>query len=139
MRKRSKYRPRSVINPLIRNPLADTQFKVLPQAVLTKFKDGTADAVDVNTLTMRLNTGYVMSTEIFDTPEATATLLEGLQAIRGVINRLQTTGRVGATGAEYNAIGAALTLTDEMQDQCTQRQHAEVMAAVLHFGWATAQ
>jgi hypothetical protein len=102
----------------------------VPHDELEKFRNGTADQYTVNTLAFRLNWGYVMAGEHFDTPEARTAMIEGLTAIRSVKARLERTGQYGASQLEFQAIGVALGLTDEMQKMSTRREQRDSLRAV---------
>jgi hypothetical protein len=103
---------------------------MVPHEELDKFRRGTADQYTVNTLTFRLNWGYVMAGEHFDTPEARKALEDGLAAIRGIKDRLERTGKYGASQPEFQAIGVALGLTDEMQKMATRKEQRDALRAV---------
>ena len=114
----------------------DTMLKMIPHSDLEKLRDGTADDYAVNTLVFRLNWGYVMAGEYFDTPEARACTEAGLAAIRSIKERHERLGKWGCTGPEFAAMGEALNLTDQMQAQTTRRQQrdaAYITMAVSEF------
>lgn len=104
---------------------SDTMLQMIPHSDLERLRDGTADDYVVNTLTFRLNWGYVMAGEYFDTPEARACTEAGLAAIRAVKERHERLGKWGCSGPEFVAMGEALNLTDEMQAQTTRRQQRD--------------
>jgi hypothetical protein len=131
---RKKYRPKTVPGQLPTNIRhsneADLLLQMVPHDELDKFRNGTADQYTVNTLAFRLNWGYVMAGEHFDTPEARAAMVEGLEAIRNVKARLERTGKYGASQLEFQAIGVALGMTDEMQKMATRREQRDALRAV---------
>lgn len=132
---RKKYRgPKTIPGQLPTNIRhsneADLLLKMVPHEELDKFRNGTADKYTVNTLAFRLNWGYVMAGEHFDTPEARQALIDGLEAIRSVKARLERTGQYGASQPEFQAIGVALGLTDEMQKMATRREQRDALRAV---------
>ena len=131
---RKKYRPKIIpgqLPPNIRHSdEADQMLQMVPHAELDKFREGTADKYTINTLAFRLNWGYVMAGEHFDTPEARAAMIEGLDAIKSVKERLDRTGQYGASQLEFQAIGVALGLTDEMQKMSTRREQRDSLRAV---------
>lgn len=110
---------------------ADNMLKMIPHSDIEKLRDGTADEYVVNTLTFRLNWGYVMAGEYFDTPEARACTEAGLAAIRSIKERHERLGKWGCTGPEFVAMGQALNLTDEMQAQTTRRQQRDAAYITL--------
>lgn len=132
---RKKYRPRYVEGQLpitIRHSAAsDMMLQMIPQSELEKLRDGTADEFVVNNLKFRLNWGHVMSNECFDTPEARAVTLAGIDAIREVEARYARLGKWGCTMPEFAAMGDALNLTDEMQAQTTRRQQRDAAYVTL--------
>lgn len=108
----------------------ETALQLVPQTELDKLRDGTADQYTVNTLAFRLNWGYVMAGEYFDTPEARTAMEEALAAIRSVKARFERTGKYGCTGQEFNQLGDGLNLTDEMQKMTTRKQQHEALTVV---------
>ena len=110
---------------------ADMSLQLIPHAELEKFKTGDADEFTWNTVCFRLNWGYVMSGDHFDSEDARALMESSLAAIRSVNERHQRTGRWGTTGEEFNIIGQALNLTDEMQMATTRRQQDESLSTLL--------
>lgn len=132
---RKKYRGPKILPgqlpPNIRHSEeADLLLKMVPHDELDKFRNGTADQYTVNTLAFRLNWGYVMAGEFFATPEARKAMEDGLEAIRGVKDRLERTGKYGASQPEFQAIGVALGLTDEMQKMSTRKEQRDALRAV---------
>lgn len=109
---------------------ADRTLQMIPHDELEKFRQGEADEFAVNTLSVRLNWGYVMAGEFFDNPEVRAALEAGLAAIRSVKERVNRLGKYGTTGEEFRAIGDALNYTDEMQKSSTRREQNEALIAV---------
>lgn len=109
---------------------SDRDLKLVPHKELEKLRHGVADDYTINTLAFRLNWGYVMAGEVFDTPEAREITLRGLDAIRGVKARLARTGKYGASGEEFTQLGDALNITDDMQEKATRREQRETMKAV---------
>lgn len=135
MRKKSSYRPRPKVNPVVWGipQQAKVMLQMIPQQELARFKDGTANAVSVNTLICRLNFSYLMCCNLFDNPEARKVTEAALEAVRKVKAR-SLTGKYGATGEEFNAIGASLCLADEMQEQATRREVEEVLSLTFNLG-----
>ena len=132
---RKAYKPKYVEGQLpitIRHTNAsDTMLQMIPHSDLERLRDGTADDYVANTLAFRLNWGYVMAGEYFDTPEARACTEAGLAAIRSVKERHERLGKWGCTGPEFAAMGQALNLTDEMQAQTTRRQQRDAAYITL--------
>lgn len=134
MRKRSKYRPKPVpaLPKIFRhNKESDIALQLIPHQELEKFKTGEADEYTWNTVCFRLNWGYVMSGDHFDSVEARELMEQSLKAIRSVKDRQERTGKWGTTGEEFNIIGQALVLTDDMQLNTTRRQQDDSLNTLL--------
>ena len=110
---------------------ADINLQLVPHQELEKFKTGEADEYTWNTVCFRLNWGYVMSGDHFDSVEARELMEQSLKAIRSVKTRHKKTGRWGTTGEEFNIIGQALNLTDEMQMNTTRKQQDQSLQTLL--------
>lgn len=131
---KKKYKPKRVFGlPKVfrHDQSADLSLQLIPHQELEKFKTGDADEFTWNTVCFRLNWGYVMSGDHFDSEEARALMESSLAAIKAVNDRHQRTGRWGTTGEEFNIIGQALNLTDEMQMATTRRQQDESLSTLL--------
>lgn len=127
---RQKY-PKGQLPITIRHSAsADRMLQMVPQQDLERFRTGDADEYTINTLTLRLNWGYVMSGEVFDNPEVLEVMELGLAAIRSVKARFERIGKCGATGQEFHAIGLALNHTDEMQKAATRREQRDALDLV---------
>lgn len=134
MRKKSKYKPRQVaVLPKIfrHSKEADITLQLVPHQELEKFKTGEADDYTWNTVCFRLNWGYVMSGDHFDSEEARELMQASLEAIRSVKARHEKTKTWGTTGNEFNIIGQALNLTDEMQMNTTRKQQDESLNTLM--------
>lgn len=134
MRKRSKHRPKPVpVLPKIfrHSREADIDLQLVPHQELEKFKTGEADEYTWNTVCFRLNWGYVMSGDHFDSVEARELMERSLAAIKSVKARQEKTGRWGTTGDEFNIIGQALNLTDDMQMNTTRKQQDESLNTLM--------
>ena len=133
MRKRSKYRPKPAVLPKMfrHSKEADINLQLVPHQELEKFKTGEADEYTWNTVCFRLNWGYVMSGDHFDSVEARELMERSLASIRSVKTRHEKTGRWGTTGDEFNIIGQALNLTDEMQMNTTRKQQDQSLQTLL--------
>jgi hypothetical protein len=109
---------------------AEIALQLFPQSELDKLRDGTSDDYTVNTLTFRLNWGYVMAGQLFDNPEVRADMELALAAIREVKARRERTGKWGVTGPEFAQIGDGLKHTDAMQLAATRREQRDAMRTV---------
>ena len=134
MRKQSKYKPKARVLPInIRfSKEAEVNLCLVPQAELTKFREGIADEVSINTLAMRLNLGYVLAGEYFVEGEARATMENALEALRSVKARKEQTGKIGANGEEYPRMADGLNLTDQMQESCTRAELDKALKFDFH-------
>ena len=134
MKKRSKYRPKPVLAlPKIfrHSKEAEVDLQFIPHMELQKFKTGDADEYTWNTVCFRLNWGYVMSGDHFDSVEARELMEQSLAAIKSVKARHERTNKWGTSGEEFNVIGQALNLTDEMQLNTTRRQQDRSLNTLL--------
>ncbi len=134
MRKRSKYRPKPVraLPKIFRHDKeSEVALQLIPHQELEKFKTGEADEYTWNTVCFRLNWGYVMSGDHFDSVEARELMEQSLKAIRSVKDRHERTSKWGTTGEEFNIIGQALNLTDDMQMNTTRRQQEDSLNTLL--------
>ena len=134
MKKRSKYRPKPVLAlPKIfrHSKEAEVDLQFIPHMELQKFKTGDADEYTWNTVCFRLNWGYVMSGDHFDSVEARELMEQSLAAIKSVKARHERTNKWGTSGEEFNVIGQALNLTDEMQLNTTRRQQEDSLNTLL--------
>jgi hypothetical protein len=110
---------------------AEVDLQFIPHMELQKFKTGDADEYTWNTVCFRLNWGYVMSGDHFDSVEARELMEQSLAAIKSVKARHERTNKWGTSGEEFNVIGQALNLTDEMQLNTTRRQQDESLNTLL--------
>lgn len=107
----------------------ETDFQLLPHLCLSKFRDGTADSADVNTLAVRLNLGRVLAEAHFGADVAEP-LRQAQKALHAVKERHARTGAWGTTAQEHAAMGAVLNSTDAMQLQCSRRDLRDAIEAV---------
>ena len=105
--------------------------QLIPHSELEKFKTGDADEFTWNTICFRLNWGYVMSGDHFDSVEARIMMEASLAAISLIKQRHERTGKWGTTGKEFNVIGQALNLTDDMQMNTTRRQQDQSLDTLM--------
>jgi hypothetical protein len=133
MRKQSKYRPKAKSLPITIRFSKDAELRLclVPQVELSKFREGLADAVSVNTLAMRLNFGDLLAAKYFVEGEARATMEKAVEALQSVKARADKTGKIGATGEEYHRMADGLNLTDQMQESCTRAELYKTLTFVL--------
>lgn len=98
----------------------DMKLKLIPHQFLEKFRDGTAVESDWHALASRLNLGNTLAYTHFEGQEEKTAMDSALLALRSVWDRHTRLGKWGVSGEEFGQIGLGLTLTDDMQDQCTR-------------------
>lgn len=134
---RKKYKPKFpqgkiVLPSLIRYSAADDfKLKIVPHQELERFREGTADESAWHTLTMRLDWGLFMAIDHFEDDVAKTAIREGLEALLSIKDRNAKLAKWGASGSEFKAIGLALNLIDEMQDNTTRREQHDSLEAML--------
>lgn len=131
---RKAYRPKCIKGTLPVNirhgAKAELHLQMAPHQELARLRDGTATDDAINTITFRLNWGYVMASEIFDNKEVRADMEQALAALRSVKDRKARTGKWGAMGPEFQQMGDGLNHTDTMQLKATRREQLEVIDLV---------
>lgn len=128
---RKKYRPKAGRTlPINIRFGADVEhtLQFVPHAELEKVRLGTSDEASMHTIIFRINIGYTLAGEFFE--GGRDVMEKALAAVKAMRERFERTGKVGATGEEFFAIGDGLNLTDEMQKQCTRRELDKVMVFV---------
>ena len=134
---RKKYKPKFpqgkiVLPSLIRYSAADDfKLKIVPHQELERFREGTADESAWHTLTMRLDWGLFMAIDHFKDEGAKHAIHEALEAVLSIKERKSKMAKWGSTGQEFHAIGLALNLIDEMQDNTTRREQHDSLKAML--------
>ena len=109
-----------------RSGAADTTLKLTPHAMLAKVMAGEGDEECWNTLVFRLNCGNAIANQSFaHQPEVQDEMERGIVAICEVGKRYKRTGKLGCTGDEFRAIGAALNLADDLQANTTRREQRD--------------
>ncbi|MCL1619473.1 hypothetical protein [Ralstonia pseudosolanacearum] len=104
---------------------AEVQLQLVPHVELEKLRDGTAAEESWHTLAFRINVGQVLAQQHF------AHVGDVLDAMaRGVVAVAEVGKRFRRVGDEFRAIGAALTLTDDMQEATTRRQQLHATQTV---------
>lgn len=115
---------------------SETQLQLVPHVELEKMRDGTATEDSWHTLAFRINVGQMLAQQQFrDQPDVLDAMARGVAAIAKVGKRFKRASRFGCTGDEFRAIGAAITLTDDMQEATTRRQ--KLQATQLVYSLAT--
>ena len=98
---------------------------LMPHACLVAIVDGSADESSIYTLANVCNMAALLAQRkrMASLPVAIA----GQESIIRVIHRFDTTGKIGFSGSDYQAIKAAVTLNDELQQLCTRRELRDVI------------
>lgn len=103
------------------SPRDETDLQLLPHVELERFRAGNGTVGSWNTLSFRLNWARVLVRDVFaENWDAAGTIVAGLDRLAEIARRWQRTGKWGIAGVEFQHIGAALNLMDEMQLQCTR-------------------
>lgn len=114
----------------------ETQLQLVPHVELEKMRDGSATEESWHTLAFRINVGQMLAQQRFsDHPDVLDAMARGVAAVGEVGKRFKRAGRFGCTGDEFRAIGAAITITDDMQEATTRRQ--QLHATQLVYSLAT--
>jgi hypothetical protein len=111
------------------NADVENKLQLIPHDSLANFKHGRQTEPDWHTLAARCNLGSTLARDHFE--EATQTMNAAIDALASSWERFKRLGRMGMTGAEYNAVAAALVLTDDMQKLCTRRELDSAMTTVF--------
>lgn len=132
---RKRYRPQNAEGPILPvvfrfSAKAELDLQTIPHVELDAMMRGEGTEYSLGAINFRINCGYVLSGETFEDPVLREKMEEGLGAIRAVIDRWRESGKIGCTGEQFRAIGAALTLCDEMQLVCTRRELLEACRIV---------
>lgn len=138
MRKRSNYRRRQAILPVVfrfdRNN--ERNLQLIPHQMLEELRQGHGTEEGWHTMAARLNLGFVLARDLFN-EEPQAVMSKALDALRAVYERHQRTQLWGATGEEFFAMGEGLNLTDSMQLKCTRRELQQAIENILPSGTLT--
>lgn len=124
---RKRYRPKSPEGPQLPVTIrfsskAETDLQVIPHVELDAIMRGKGTEYSLGAVNFRINCGYVLAGETFADEQLRAAMEAGLNATRAMLERWRTTGRIGCTGEQFRAIGAALELCDAMQLRATRRE-----------------
>ena len=103
-----------------------TSLALMPHACIAAIVDGSAVEANIYTLANVCNMAALLAERkrVASMPIAIA----GQEAIIRVIERFDKTGKIGFSGDDYQAIKAAVTLNDELQQTCTRRELRDVIA-----------
>jgi hypothetical protein len=129
---RKPYRPRAVAALPMSFALpasSRVDLQLPPHMILDAFRTGTGDEPGWHTLAAALNIGAVLSRS--QPEEVQSAISQALDAIVEVKQRGDETGRWGLSGDQYRIIGAALTLSNEIQDVSTRREIRDAIDIVL--------
>lgn len=135
MRKRSRYRPRQAILPVVFRFDGNNErnLQLIPHQMLEELRHGQGTEEGWHTMAARLNLGFVLARDHFN-EEAQAVMAQALDALRAVYARHERTQQWGTTGEEFFAMGEGLNLTDTMQLKCTRRELQQAIENILPAG-----
>ena len=130
MRKRSKYKPKRPIIPLVfglSKKDAD-DLMLVPHQALEMIRIGQGNAQNWHDVAARINYGATWQ-ERFN--GAQQPFVDAMAALDSSFTRYKSTGRIILAGDEYKATAYALTLCDEMQQSMTRRELYQDMQTVF--------
>ena len=129
MKKRTKkYRPKPEPSlPIVFGVPQEsmTSLALMPHACIAAIVDGSAVEENIYTLANVCNMATLLSERKRMTSLPVA--IAGQEAIIRVIQRFDATGKIGFSGDDYQAIKAAVTLNDELQQACTRRELRDII------------
>lgn len=102
------------------SPDNELKLKLIPHRLLEEFRGGTATEPDWHALAARLNLGNTLAYTHFEGQEEKTAMDSALLALRSVWDRHTRLGKWGTSGEEFAQMGLGLTLTDDMEDDCTR-------------------
>jgi hypothetical protein len=106
------------------------RLKLVPHLHLARLLAGVGTYEGWNLLALRCNVGQYIANKHFKEVEARHCLAQGLRALVLIHQRFQTNDRVTIDAGEATLIGAALCLTDDMQDRCSRREWSDATMRV---------
>lgn len=147
---RSK-KPRKAFRPVHRTPGATpltfalpeatrTELALGPHACLAKLARGAGEDYDIETIGSAVNLA-ALCCDLLPPEQATptqATITAGVHALHAVRLRLRATGRHGVSGDEHRALGAALTLADDLRTLATRRELRDRLARLARIATSPA-
>ena len=125
---RKTYRPKAQPSLPIVFAVPDgamTELSLMPHVCIEAIVAGSANESNIYTLANVCNMAALLAERkrMASLPVAIA----GQESIIRVIHRFDTTGKIGFSGSDYQAIKAAVTLNDELQWLCTRRELWDVI------------
>lgn len=105
--------------------------KLMPHQELAEIREGRGTEDSYWTVTNRINWASTMASMVPFSFDPAPVLNTGLDALMGLFERFKRVGKFGVTGEELRAIGAALTLADDMHDATTRRQHRDALVKLM--------
>lgn len=119
---------------------AEIDLQLIPHAALENIREGRGSEQDWHTLAFRVNVGQMLGRQAFaGRADVHGVMDAGVVAVAELGKRYRRAGRMVATGDELRAIGEALCLTDELQENTTRRQQLVATRSVYITATATAQ
>jgi hypothetical protein len=119
--------------PIIFRSNADDErtLKLMPHTDLAEMREGRGTDEGYWTIVNRLNWASTMATMVEFSFDPTEALNNALDAALELHRRFETLGRFVLKADELKAIGAGLTLADDMHDATTRRQHRDALHKFL--------
>lgn len=124
---RKAYRPRNTEGPVLPvtfrfSAKAEMDLQTIPHVELDAMMRGEGTEYSLGAVNFRINCGYVLVGESFESEAVRADMEAGIVAMRAVVKRWREIGKIGCTGEQFRAIGQALVWCDEMQKVSTRRE-----------------
>jgi hypothetical protein len=113
------------------DPEQNRNLKLIPHQELAEIREGRGTETSWHTVTARLNFGSVLAMRHEFSEDPKPVMRAALDAVRALKARHESSGRYVLTGDELRAIGAGLTMTDDLQDATTRRQHRDALRIVM--------
>jgi hypothetical protein len=139
MRKRSRYRPRPISNPL--RVISEhipfdqreiTQLAVPPRMAIEAIRYGKGTETDFDTLACIVNVCMVRTEQIGGDKTAALDVCYGaMEALMKMKERAQRLGKIGFGAGEMDALVPALDLHEQLIELSTPKQMADALRQVL--------
>lgn len=106
-----------------------TSLALMPHVCITAIVDGSAIEDHIYTLANVCNMASLLAQR--KRAASLPVAIAGQEAIIRVIERFDKTGKIGFSGPDYQAIKAAVTLNDELQQLCARRELRDVLQILM--------
>lgn len=137
---RKKYRPPATpitierLQPVRYKRRDEVWLKTAPHVALDEIREGRGTTDHFNSVCIRVHWGQRMLADHFtpgDVAEHAGTIQSAIEAVTSISDRYDSTGTIFATATEFERIGVALCLTDELQTATTKIEQERSLRAVL--------